>query len=92
MVLKQTVLREWHDERLIPWVHYIPVSLSMEELPEIMRYMTSDKDGMRRAREIADASRDWHGRVLRREDFTIYLYRLMLELARIMDPKREVEG
>jgi len=92
VVLKQTVLREWHDERLIPWVHYIPVSLSMEELPEIMRYMTSDKDGMRRAREIADASRDWHGRVLRREDFTIYLYRLMLELARIMDPKREVEG
>lgn len=22
--LKQTLLREWHDERLVPWVHYIP--------------------------------------------------------------------
>ncbi|RMZ73478.1 glycosyltransferase family 90 [Pyrenophora seminiperda CCB06] len=91
VVLKQTVLREWHDERLVPWVHYVPVSLSMEELPEIMRYMTGHEDGMRRAREIAEASREWHGRVLRREDFTVYLYRLMLELARVMDPAREVQ-
>lgn len=91
VVLKQTVLREWHDERLIPWVHYIPVSLSMEELPEIMRYMTSSEQGRRRAKEIADAGREWHGKVLRREDFTVYLYRLMLELARIMDPHRQVE-
>ncbi|PHH73337.1 hypothetical protein CDD80_3898 [Ophiocordyceps camponoti-rufipedis] len=22
--LKQTLLREWHDERLVPWVHYAP--------------------------------------------------------------------
>lgn len=91
VVLKQTVLKEWHDERLVPWVHFIPVSMSMAELPEIMRYMTSDENGKGRAKEIANASRDWHGKVLRREDFTIYLYRLMLELARIMDPKREVE-
>jgi hypothetical protein len=90
-VLKQTILREWHDERLVPWVHYIPVSLSMDELPEIMRYMTSDEDGRRRAEEIARAGREWHGKALRKKDFTIYLYRLMLELARIMDPNRAVE-
>ncbi|EOA83881.1 glycosyltransferase family 90 protein [Exserohilum turcica Et28A] len=53
-VLKQTVLREWHDERLIPWVHFIPVSLSMDELPELMRYMTSHEDGKRRAKDIAE--------------------------------------
>ncbi|EMD64803.1 glycosyltransferase family 90 protein [Bipolaris sorokiniana ND90Pr] len=91
VVLKQTALREWHDERLIPWVHFIPISLSMDELPEVMRYMTTHEDGKRRAKEIADAGREWHGRVLRKEDFTIYLYRLMLELARIMDPNRQVE-
>ncbi|KNG52081.1 glycosyltransferase family 90 protein [Stemphylium lycopersici] len=91
-VLKQTVLREWHDERLIPWIHFIPVSLSMNELPELMRYMTSHEDGSKRAKEIAEAGREWHGKVLRKEDFTIYLYRLMLELARIMDPAREVEN
>jgi hypothetical protein len=90
-VLKQTILREWHDERLVPWVHYIPISLSMDELPEIMRYMTSHKDGKKRAREIADAGREWYRKALRKEDFTIYLYRLMLELARVLDPNREVE-
>jgi hypothetical protein len=63
----------------------------MDELPETMRYLTSHEDGKRRAKEIADAGREWHGKALRREDFTIYLYRLMLELARIMDPNREVE-
>lgn len=91
VVLKQTVLREWHDERLIPWVHFVPVSLSMEELPEIMRYMTSDETGRRIAKEIADAGKEWHAKVLRPEDFTIYLYRLMLELARVMDPSRHAE-
>jgi hypothetical protein len=90
VVLKQTVLREWHDERLVPWAHYIPVSLSMDELPETMRYLAS-QDGQYVAKGIANAGREWHGKVLRREDFTIYLYRLMLELARITDPNREVE-
>ena len=90
VVLKQTVLREWHDERLIPWVHYVPISLEMNELPEVIRYLTSE-DGSKWAKEIANASREWQSKALRREEFTIYLYRLMLELARIMDPNRKVE-
>ncbi|EOA85966.1 glycosyltransferase family 90 protein [Exserohilum turcica Et28A] len=92
VVLKQSVFREWHDERLVPWVHFIPISLSMDELPEIMRYMTAHDDGKKRAREIAEAGREWHGKVLRKEDFTIYLYRLMLELARVIEHIRPVEG
>jgi hypothetical protein len=91
VVLKQTVFREWHDERLAAWIHFIPISMSMEELPEIMRYMTSNDEGRKRAEEIADAGREWHRVALRREDFTIYLYRLLLELARLMDPEREVK-
>jgi hypothetical protein len=87
VVLKQTIMKEWHDERLVPWVHFIPVSLGMQEVPEIMRYLTEDEEGRRWARDIAE-----RGRVLRKEDATVYLYRLMLELARILDPEREVEG
>jgi hypothetical protein len=91
VVLKQTVLREWHDERLIPWVHYVPVSMGMQELPEIMRFLTSEK-GEGLARQIAEKSGEAHEKMLRKEDMTVYLYRLMLELARIMDPKRQFEG
>ncbi|KMP07830.1 capsule protein [Coccidioides immitis RMSCC 2394] len=86
--LKQTLFREWHDERLVPWVHYIPVSQSLEELPELVFYLTSTEAGQKRAREIAEQGRDWFSKAFRDVDLTVYTYRLMLELARLQDPKR----
>jgi hypothetical protein len=87
--LKQTLLREWHDDRLVPWVHYVPVSMGMKELPELVSYLTLSENGRKRAAEIADRGRDWYGRALREVDMDIYLYRLILEMARIQDPGRE---
>lgn len=84
--LKQTLLREWHDERLVPWVHYVPVSLGMEELPELVSYLTSTEAGKERAGEIAMQGREWFSRAFRDVDLAIYTYRLMLELARLQDP------
>jgi hypothetical protein len=89
--LKKTLLREWHDERLMPWVHYIPVSQSMEELPEMVMYFTSEA-GQKRAREIAEQGRDWFSKAFRKEDLTIYMYRVLLELARLQDPERSARG
>ncbi|KAI1863590.1 hypothetical protein JX265_008807 [Neoarthrinium moseri] len=87
--LKQTLLREWHDERLVPWVHYIPVSQSMDELPELVLYLTSTDSGQKRAMEIAEQGREWFSKAFREVDRTIYVYRLLLELARLQDPARE---
>nr|UXE44008.1 glycosyltransferase family 90 protein [Trichoderma aurantioeffusum] len=87
--MKQTLLREWHDDRLMPWVHYIPVSQSLEELPELVLYLTSTKAGQNRAREIAEQGRDWFFKALREADMAVYAYRLLLELARLQDPNRE---
>lgn len=86
--LKQTLLREWHDDRLVPWVHYVPVSMGMEELPELVSYLTLSEVGQARAEKIADAGRKWHGRALREVDVNIYMYRLILEMARLQDPAR----
>lgn len=44
------------------------------------------------ARQIADAGREWSGKVLRREDMLVYVYRLLLEYARVVDDKRERLG
>ncbi|KAJ4317284.1 hypothetical protein N0V84_007420 [Fusarium piperis] len=88
--LKQTIFREWHDERLMPWVHYVPVSQSLEELPELVTYLTSTDSGQRIAKAIAEQGRNWVSRSLRQVDMTIYAYRLLLELARLQDPKRPV--
>ncbi|KAI0111236.1 hypothetical protein GGR51DRAFT_509421 [Nemania sp. FL0031] len=86
--LKQTLLREWHDERLVPWVHYVPVSQGMEELPELVFYLTSTESGRQRAREIAEQGRRWFAQAFRDIDVVIYVYRLLLELARLQDPDR----
>ncbi|KAH8158980.1 hypothetical protein CIB48_g9261 [Xylaria polymorpha] len=86
--LKQTLFREWHDDRLMPWVHYIPVSQSMEELPELVSYLTSTPRGQERAREIAEQGHQWFSQAFREVDLVIYVYRLLLELARLQDPDR----
>ncbi|ORY16566.1 glycosyltransferase family 90 protein [Clohesyomyces aquaticus] len=88
--LKQTLFREWHDDRLVPWVHYIPVSQSLEELPELVSYLTSNGKGQRIAKEIADQGREWFSKGLREVDMSVYTYRLLLELARVQDPGREI--
>ena len=90
--LKQTVFREWHDERLEPWLHYVPVSLGMEELPEVVRYLCEEEEGRRLAGLMAEGGRRWSRRGLRPVDQAIYLYRLMLELARLQDPRREASS
>lgn len=90
--LKQTIMREWHDDRLVPWVHYIPVSQDMRELPELITYLTSTKSGQEQARKIAEQGRDWYSKAFREVDMTIYIYLLLLELARLQDPTREGAG
>lgn len=86
--LKQTLLREWHDERLAPWLHYVPVSQSMEELPELVSHLTSTAVGREAAKHVAEVGREWFGKAFREVDRSIYVYRLLLELARLQDPAR----
>lgn len=87
--LKQTLFREWHDERLMPWVHYVPVGQSLEELPELVSYLTSTEAGQKVAEEIAQRGKDWMSKAVREVDMTIYTYRLILEIARLQDPARK---
>lgn len=87
--LKMTVFREWHDDRLVPWLHYVPVSMGMEELPELVRYLSLTEEGAKIARTIADAGSDWHDRALRDDDAAVYMYRLFLEYARVAHPERD---
>ncbi|KAL5348061.1 hypothetical protein ACLOAV_006541 [Pseudogymnoascus australis] len=60
--LKQTLLKEWHDERLVPWVHYIPISQGMEEVPEIVAYLTGTETGEELARAVAEGGVSGSGR------------------------------
>jgi len=91
-VLKQTVLREWHDERLVPWVHFVPVSLGMEEVPELVQFLAGTERGREVARGVAEEGKRWFERAVRGVDRGVYVYRLMVEMARVQDPGRERGG
>ncbi|KAK4150540.1 hypothetical protein C8A00DRAFT_17964, partial [Chaetomidium leptoderma] len=90
LVLKQTLLREWHDERLRPWVHYVPVSVGMAEVAEVVGWFLGTVKGREKGREVAGAGREWYGRAMREVDLRVYLWRLVLELARVGDAGRGV--
>jgi Glycosyl transferase family 90 len=82
-VMKQGLVREWHDARLLPWLHYIPLSMDMAELEDMLEFFFgTGPRGDRVLEAIADEGRTWVRRALRRDDMRVYMYRLLLELAR----------
>lgn len=91
-VFKQTMYQEWHDDRIVPWVHYVPISLGMGELPEILNFMAKDKRGQAIAKDIADAGRIWQQTALREEDMDLAFLRIMLEYARLTSDERDQSG
>ncbi|EPS41524.1 hypothetical protein H072_4583 [Dactylellina haptotyla CBS 200.50] len=91
-VFKMALFREWHEEWLVPWVHYIPLSLDMSESIETLRYFTKEKEGMEGIRRIAEQGRYWAKKVLRKEDFEVWFFRLLLEYGRVIDDNRDKIG
>ena len=91
-VMKATIFKEWHDSRLVPWKHYIPISMDLHGLWATMSYFLGfggsgahDPAGQK----IAAEGREWAEKVLRKQDMELYTYRLLLEFARLCDDKRE---
>lgn len=61
----------------------------MKEVPELVSYLTLTESGQQRAKVIADQGRVWFAMAFRDVDLTVYVYRLLLELARLQDPGRQ---
>ncbi|KAJ5551430.1 CAZyme family GT90 [Penicillium sp. DV-2018c] len=78
-VYKIAIFREWHDEWLKPWVHYVPLSLKGNEYVESMRYFTSEEEGKKLAPQIASQGQRWAQQILRNEDLEVWFFRLLLE-------------
>ena len=92
LVYKMAVFREWHDEWLVPWLHYIPLSLNGQEHLETLRFFAEDEQGMIMAERLARSKREWAHKVLRREDMETWFFRLLLEYGRIIQDDREEIG
>ncbi|EOA84657.1 glycosyltransferase family 90 protein [Exserohilum turcica Et28A] len=100
--IKATVYSEWHDDRLIPWLHFVPMDNSFVDLYGILDYFlgTGGGDGHRtgygahdkKAKNIGSSGQEWANRALRKEDMRIYTLRLLLEYARLCEEDRERLG
>jgi hypothetical protein len=77
--MKLSVFREWHQDILIPWVHYVPLNKDADEVVELIRYFEHDPVGGTIAQKIAAEGRSWAKRALRNEDMEVYMFRLLLE-------------
>jgi len=79
LIYKMAVFREWHEEWLKPWVHYIPLSLRGDEWIEAVRWFAGEITGKKEAERIALQGREWAGKALRNEDLEVWFFRLLLE-------------
>ena len=99
--MKATIYTEWHDARLVPWVHFVPMDNSFADYHGILEYFAGfdpDEVGASGAhhveghdeagREIAEEGRSWAKKVLRHEDMLVYMHRLILEYARVTNDER----
>jgi hypothetical protein len=106
-VIKATVFAEWHDDRLVPWVHYVPLDSTYMDVYALLEYFIGDGDGGgggggggegedgghgEVAQRIAQEGAEWARRALRREDMMLYTWRALLEYARVVDPRRDRLG
>lgn len=76
---KMAIFREWHEEWLKPWVHYVPLSLRGDEWVETVRFFDKEKTGQHEAEKMAYAGREWSKKVLRNQDLEVWFFRLLLE-------------
>ncbi|KAM0811863.1 putative Capsular associated protein [Seiridium cardinale] len=94
--IKSTLWREWHDSRLVPWKHFVPMDNRFLDYYGIMEYFLGYEDKAAshdaQAKKIALDGKEWAGKVLRKEDMHIYVFRLLLEYARLSDERREKMG
>ncbi|KAH3004267.1 hypothetical protein KXV73_000777 [Aspergillus fumigatus] len=79
LVCKVAIFREWHDEWIKPWVHYVPLTLAGDESVETMRYFVTEDEGKSTAAKIAGKGRDWALKALRNDDMEVWFFRLLLE-------------
>ncbi|KAF2738714.1 hypothetical protein EJ04DRAFT_573562 [Polyplosphaeria fusca] len=108
LTYKMAIFREWHQEWLKPWVHYVPLSLIGDEHLDLVRWFggaeklekVPDGDnkgngnsvGEQKAKEIAERSTEWANMVLRKPDFEAWFFRMLLEYGRLIDDDRDVIG
>lgn len=101
---KSALFREWYDERMTAWHHFVPQDIRLHAVWSTLAYfagVNATLPGGRRfemaahvkeGERIAEQGREWAGKVLRKEDMEVYFFRVLLEWGRLTDDNREAMG
>ncbi|BEI95985.1 hypothetical protein CcaverHIS631_0109340 [Cutaneotrichosporon cavernicola] len=94
LVFKATIMPEWYNDRIQPWVHYVPIKLDYTDLRDALAFFAGDVDGNGGRDDLAEnigmSGREWAETFYRKEDIVAYVFRLYLEWARLQAPNRRV--
>lgn len=86
-VLKSTLFPEWYGDRIQPWLHYVPVKVDYSDLYDIMTFFHGTPEGKGShddlAQKIGLAGKNWARDHWRKQDMAAYMFRLVLEWARL---------
>jgi hypothetical protein len=93
LVFRAAAFRQWFDDRLVAWKHFVPVDGRLHDLWHLLAYFggtgpNGENSHQSEAEKIAEDGKRWAEKVLRKEDMEIYMFRLLLEWARIVDDRR----
>jgi hypothetical protein len=100
-----TLFRTWCTDRLMPWLHFVPIDTRYQGLHTTLSYFAGthkraylngrDTDMKARAKDarwIARQGARWAAEALGERDMDVYLFRLLLEWGRLVDDKRDEIG
>jgi Glycosyl transferase family 90 len=100
---RSSIFRSWYDDRLTPWLHYVPIDGRLQAVHSTLAYFAGLKGKINgrdidmpqkfgEASFIANQGTKWAEKALRREDAEAYLFRLLLEYGRVVDDRRNDIG
>ncbi|CAE6516718.1 unnamed protein product [Rhizoctonia solani] len=88
VVLKMTIFPEWNSDWLIPYYHYVPIQTDYSDLYDTLAFFAGTPDGLPGhddlAKKIGSQAHKFTTEQWRPEDMQVYIYRLLLEYARMM--------
>ncbi|BGP48317.1 hypothetical protein JCM10450v2_004189 [Rhodotorula kratochvilovae] len=88
LVLKSTIFPEWWSKRIMPWYHYIPIQSDYSDLTDVAAFFIGAPDGTgahdSTAKRIAAQGKNWSEEHYREADMAAYIFRLLLEYARLL--------
>lgn len=100
-----TTFRTWYTERLLPWLHFVPIDTRFQALHTTLSYFagtkgrpplngreTNMKEQASDAQWIASQGRKWADTAIGEKDMEVYMFRLLLEWGRLIDDERDKIG